>query len=222
METISQNILNIISSALMEFALSKIKDIDTYKAVMGLSYYILGEWKKAAMHFYSIKNNFKQWQVKYIMSIGLSLACDDKLSDKDKFIYGNKASELLNDLSHDSNTPEELKAEILIRLGGIKKIAWFAKRKRLNLECRRDNEIDEILMILTDGLEAAKKLNQIKWVDEGLYQFGCTYAMIGEDNETQKYYDALDQESDKGIKLLKRIKERYNPKMDLHQNLKDN
>lgn len=143
--------LPIVSTVLSELVrpafIAKLKyiryNLSTRKAIMGLSFFIIGEWKKSADYFYHTPSYFKEWQVKYIMALGLSLACDDELPDSKKILYGNKASELLTDISTDSTVPEPLQAEILIRLGGIKKIVWYAKRQLFKLECKSDNELDE-------------------------------------------------------------------------------
>lgn len=190
--------------------------------ILGISSVIIEDWHKAAEYFYQIKIDFKQWQIKYIMAVGLTRACNDKLSEETKVAYGNKASELLSDISMDSSIPESLRPEILVRLGGIKKIIWFAKKKINMLPNNSDDEINDILNILSQGLKSAEKKQQVTWIEEACYQLGCAYAMVNNATQAQNYYDRLGHESDKGIQLEKRILSRYNPDMNLHKELKDN
>lgn len=207
-----------INQALQNFKDNKAND----NMILGISYFITEEWEKAAENFLKIKVNYKPWQIKYIMALGLARACNDKIPEETKIAYGNKATKLLTDISRNKSIPESLKSEILVRLGGIKKIVWFAKKQINMLSNNSDDEIKDILSILSRGLEYAENKGLVSWIEEACYQLGCAYAMINNTKQAQNYYDKLGHESDKGIQLEKRILSRYNPSMNLHKELKDN
>lgn len=212
-----------INQALQNFKDNKANDL----MILGVTYFVTEEWGKAAANFLKVKVDYKQWQIKYIMAIGLARACNDKISEETKLAYGSKATKLLTDIldiSMDTNTSisESLKPEILVRLGGIKKIVWFAKKQINMLSNNSDDEINDILNILSQGLKSAEEKRQAKWIEEACYQLGSAYAMINNATQAQNYYDRLGHESDMGIQLEKRILSRYNPSMNLHKELKDN
>lgn len=219
--------LSIVAQSLSTLAIPLINQIVDHKTyghiIMGLSNFINEDWENAAKQFnqVNVKDDHLRWQVKYIMALALIKACNDTLPDEFKVLYGNKAMHFLSDISSNLDIPSTLIPEIILRIGSIKKVVWFAHKQWHNLQLAQDNESDEIIDILNNGLSLAIMQNKIDLIEEYYYQLGCTYAIAGNRIKAQLYYKTLGVGTYKGEKLRERIKKRYNTTMFLEGELED-
>lgn len=191
------------------------------KIMFGLSYFLAGNYLMASEYFMEVDKHFPEWRVRYTMGIGLALACGDQLPAEQKISYSQRAVDLFESILSVQELSERERCEIQIRLGGIKKILLFTKRNNGQLPNGYEN-MDELLTVLKTGVEAAQRQDLSEWVEEGLYQLGCIYAMIEMGVQTQKCYDLLGHDSEMGIKLRNRILTHYNVNLNLHEDLRDN
>ena len=189
--------------------------------IQGLSSFLDKRYDIAAWDFYCSDINTRIWQINYAMGLGLSRACTDDISDETKIMYAEKAISLYNKLERASDLPKEKYPEILIRLGGIKKVRLFAKMQLNQLTDEFQNGIDEILGLLARGLQKAQSNKDVIWIEEAQYQLACVYAITNNETQTNRYASEIRNNEMLWNRLKKRIQERYNPSMTIEEELNE-
>ncbi len=199
------------------------KELEQYSSLFcGMSAFLNRKYSDAAKYFDAINGTFPLWQINYTMALGLSRACEDCIVDDLKVVYSKKATSLYSKLLHNKAVPDSLTPELLILKGRSMKVMLFAQKQVNKQRQSYRKHIELIIEILLEGLQEARQNNDVKWIQEAQYQLGCVYAMVDNESEVQYYVDELGPDSEYGEKLIRRIKERYNPQMKLREQLRDN
>ena len=192
--------------------------------IQGMSESVNQDYKEAAKHFNQIVFQSADWQVNYLIGVGLSRGCwDSSVDDKTKIEYQSNAINAYNRALSDKNITELIKAEVLIRIGESRKVLLCAKMKDdSSFKCTSEAKKQTIADI-QKGIKLSKKRGFGDLVQFGLFELGCSFALFNDYNKTQRTYDEL-FETEGGVesndhvwseRMIERIKKRYNPDMEL-------
>ena len=192
--------------------------------ILGMSDSVNQDYKEAAKHFNRIIFHSTDWQVNYLIGVGLSRGCwDSSVDDKTKIEYQSNAIDAYDRALSDKKITDLIKAEVLIRKGESKKVLLCAKMKDDSSFKCTSAEKRKTIADIKEGIQLSKDGGFGDLVQFGLFELGCSFALFNNYNKAQSTYDELFEneggtESNDHVwseRMIERIKKRYNPDMEL-------